>query len=82
MSTDMLEDICVCNSCMSIKRIDACCKKHDCIKQGQAEWKGASSSTWNMGKNIYKILKDIVNKLLQALPSLGESRSEGSYFNP
>ena len=33
-----------------------------------------------MGKGLHKVFKDVVNEILQALPSLGESGSEVSYF--
>ena len=33
-----------------------------------------------MGKILHKVFKAIVNKLSESLPSLGESRSEVSYF--
>ena len=36
----------------------------------------------NMGKGLHKIFKAIVNKLSEALPNLGESGSEVSYFIP
>ena len=44
----------------------------DCIKQSQAEWKGALLSMWNMGKRLHKVFKAVVNDILQVLPSLGE----------
>ena len=33
-----------------------------------------------MGKGLHKVFKAVVNDILQALPSLGESGSEVSYF--
>ena len=35
-----------------------------------------------MGKGLHKVLKSIVNEVLQVLPILGESGSEISYFIP
>ena len=34
----------------------------------------------NMGKGLHKVFKALVNEILQALPILGESGSEVSYF--
>ena len=47
-----------------------------CIKQGQSKWKEALLSTRNMGKILQKPFKAVVNKILQALSILGESKSE------
>ena len=83
MSTDNLEDICgVSQSHLIINRRDTLYKIRDCIKQGQAEWKGALLSNWNMGKGLHKLFKAVVNEISQALPILGESGSEASYFIP
>ena len=35
-----------------------------------------------MGKGLHKVFKAVVNDILQALPILGESVSEVSYFIP
>ena len=35
-----------------------------------------------MGKGLHKVFKDVVNNIFQALPILGESGSEVSYFIP
>ena len=35
-----------------------------------------------MGKCLHKLFKDVVNKISQALPILGESGSEVSYLTP
>ena len=37
---------------------------------------------WNMGKGLHKVFKDVVNNIFQAVPILGESGSEVSYFIP
>ena len=79
----MLEDICdVSKSHPRINRREACYKIRDCIKQSQAEWKGALLSTRNMGKVFHKLFKAVVNEILQLLPILGESRPEVYYFIP
>ena len=45
----------------NITRRETCYKIHYCIKQRQAEWKGALLSTLNMGKGSHKVSKAIVN---------------------
>ena len=35
-----------------------------------------------MGKGLHKLFKAVVNDILQALPVLGDSSSEVSYFIP
>ena len=83
MSTDMLEDTRErIQSHWSINGREARYKIHDYIKRGQAEWKGALSSTRKMGKGLHKVFNALVNYILQELPILGESRSEVSYFIP
>ena len=55
MSTEILEDIgCGSQSHPSINRREACYKIRDCIKRRHLEWKGALSSTQNMGKVLHK----------------------------
>ena len=39
-------------------------------------------STQNLGKGLHKVFKAVENEILQALPILGESGSEVSYFIP
>ena len=64
MSTDMLEDICdVSQYHLSINRRDVHYKIHNCIKRGQAEYKGALLSTRNMGKGLHTVFKTIVNDI-------------------
>ena len=65
-----------------INRREACYKICDCIKQGQAECKGAVLSTRNVGKGLHKVFKAVFNAILQALPSLGRSGLEVYYFLP
>ena len=50
------------------------------IKQRQEEWRGALLSMQNMFKILHKVFKTAVNDILQALPILGVSGSEFSYF--
>ena len=57
-------------------------KIRDSIKQGQSEWNGTLLSTQNMGTGLHKVFKAVVDDISQALPSLGESGSEVSYFIP
>ena len=81
MSTQMLEYICDgSKSLPRVNSIEARYKICDCIKQGKMEWKGALSSTQNMGKGIHKVFIAVVNEILQVLPILGESGSEVYYF--
>ena len=81
MFTDMLENICDYNqSCPSINRRDTRCKICDFIKQSQAERKVVLLSTRNMGKCLHKVCKAVSNEISQALPIMGESGSEVSYF--
>ena len=81
ISTAMLEDICDgSQSHPSINRREARYKMRHRIKGGKAEWKGALLSTRNMGKGLHKLFKAVVNEISQALPILGESGSEFSYF--
>ena len=64
MSTDMLEYICDGNqSHIRINRREARYKIHDCIKQTQAEWKGALFSMQNMSKGLHKAFKAVVNEI-------------------
>ena len=65
-----------------IDRREACYDIRDCIKQDQAEWKEALLLTQTMGRVLHKLLKAVVNDIPQALPILGESGSEVSYFIP
>ena len=46
------------------------------------ECKGALLSTQNIRKVLPKVYIAVVNKISQALPILGESGSEVSYFSP
>ena len=46
------------------------------------EWKGELLSMLRMGKGLNKLFKAVVNDILQALPSVGESGSEVSYLIP
>ena len=46
------------------------------------EWNGALLSMRNMVKGLHKLFKAVVNEISQALPILGESGSEVSYFIP
>ena len=72
MSTDMLEDIRDSSqSHLCINRRDTLYKTRYCTKQGQAKWKGALSSTRNMGKGLHKVFKAIVNDISKALPVFG-----------
>ena len=64
----------------SINIREARYKIHGSIKRGQAECKGALLSMQNMGKGLHKLFKAVVNEISQALPILGESGSEFSYF--
>ena len=66
----------------SIIRVEAFYNKRDSIKWGQVECKGALLSTQNMGKGLHTLFKAVVNNISQALPILGESDSEVSYFIP
>ena len=67
MSTDMLEDIRDCSQYhTSINRREACYKIHYSIKQGQAEWKQALLSSWNISKCLHKLFKAVFNEILQA----------------
>ena len=64
MSTEMLEDIR--NGIQSYQIInsrEACYKIRDNFKKSQQEWKGALSSTQNMGKVLYKLFKAVVNDI-------------------
>ena len=71
MPTDMLEDIRDrIQSHLSINRIEANYNIRDCIKQIQAEWKGALLSTRNMVKGPHKSSKAVVNELYKSLPIL------------
>ena len=54
----------------------------DCIKQGQADQKGALLFTRNMGKGLHKVFKSVVNEISQPLSIRGKSESELSYFIP
>ena len=83
MSIDMLEFIRDrSQSHKSINSIKARYRIRDSFKQGQAEWEGALLSTQNMGKDLQKLFKAVVNDISPALPILGESVSEVSYFIP
>ena len=50
---------------------DARLKISDRIKQTQNEWKGAEISAKSTGKVLHKTFKAVVNKLKNALPTLG-----------
>ena len=81
MSTDILEDInYVSQYHPSINRREAGYNIRDCFKQRQAECNEVLLLTQNMGKGLHKVFKDVVNELSKALPMLGESGSEVSYF--
>ena len=81
MSRDILEDICDgSQSHPIINRIEACYTIRYCFKQRQTEWKGELLSTQNMEKGLHTLFKAVVIEILQALPILGESGSEFSYF--
>ena len=83
MSTDMLEDIFESSqSHLSINMREVRYKIRYLIKQRQAEWKGALLSMRDMGEGLHKVFKAVVNEISQALPILGESGSEASYFIP
>ena len=83
MSTEMLEYIRDrSQSHLSVNSREARYKICGTIKQIQAEWKGALLSTQNVSKGFHKLLKAAVNDISQALPILGESGSEFSYFIP
>ena len=72
MSTQMLEDIRDGNqSHPRVNRRDALYKICDCIKQIQAEWKGALLSTQNMGKYLHKAFKAVVNDFFLSVPIWG-----------
>ena len=81
MSTEMLEDICDgSQSHPIVNRIEARYRIHYHFKQRQAKCKGALLSMCNMGKGLNNLFKDVVNDISQALPIVGESGSEFSYF--
>ena len=83
MSTDMLEDICDDGQSHTIVNSrEAWYKIRDRIKWIQTECEGALLSTWNMGKGLCNVFGAVVNEILQALPLLGKSGSEVSYFIP
>ena len=65
-----------------VNRRDTRYKICDLIKQRQPEWKGELLSTRKMGKSLHKVFKAVIKEILQALPILGESGSEVSYFIP
>ena len=68
MSMEMLEYIRDGNQSLpSINRIEECYKMRDCIKQGQADQKGALLFTRNMGKGLHKVFKSVVNEISQTL---------------
>ena len=46
----------------------------------QNKWKGAELAAKRLGKGLHKVFKVIVNELNNALPTLGESGAEVSYF--
>ena len=71
------ESVCRKSGCLGLEQVI-----RDHFKQRQAECKGALLSTPNMGKNLHKLFKAVVNEISQALPILGESGSEASYFIP
>ena len=76
ISTEMLEDIHDWSqSHPNVNRREACYKICDRIKQKQSEWKGALKATWNMGKGLHKVFKNVVEEILQESPPLGESGS-------
>ena len=61
MSTDMLEEICDGSQPhLTVSRRDTRYKIHDCVKQGQSEWKGVLLSTRNMGKGLHQVFKTVV----------------------
>ena len=72
MSMNMLKYICDQSQYhLSINRIEARYTVHYCFKQRKAEWKGALSSTQNMGKFLHKVFKAVVNEISSSLPILG-----------
>ena len=76
MSTEILEDTRDGSQFhTSINSREARYKIHDCIKQGQVEYKRPLLSMRNMGKGLHKLFKAVVNELLESLPILGESGS-------
>ena len=66
----------------NVNQIEACYKIRGSIRQRKSEWKGASKDTQNMGKVLHKVFKNVVKKISQDLPPLGESGSEFSHFIP
>ena len=83
MSMDLLQNICDGSQYhLIINRRYARYKICGRFKQRQAEWKGVLLSAQNMGKGLHKVLKAVVNDILQALTVLGEPGSEVSYFIP
>ena len=62
LATEMLEDIRYGSKYHpSINSRGARYKIHDHIKQRQTEWKGALLSTQNMGKDLQKMFKAVIN---------------------
>ena len=83
MSMDLLKNICDGSQYhLIINRRYARYKICGRFKQRQAEWKEVLLSAQNMGKGLHKVLKAVVNDILQALTVLGEPGSEVSYFIP
>ena len=77
----MLEDICDGSQSHLIINIrDVRYKIRGHFKQRQTECKRSLLSIRNMGKGFKKLFKAVVNDILQALPVLGDSGSEVSYF--
>ena len=81
MSMDMLEDIRDRNqSHPRINRREVRYRVRNRVKQRKSGCKGVSLSTGNISKGLHQVFKAVVNDISQALPMLGESGSEVSYF--
>ena len=81
--TDMLKDICDISQYQpSRNRREARYRICDHSKQRQVECKEMLLSKLNMGNGLYQVFKAVVNEISRALPILGESGSEVSYFIP
>ena len=70
----MLEDICDGSQTHpNVNRREARYKIRDCIRQRQAECKGALKYTRSMGKGLHKVFSTVVKEISQELLPLGES---------
>ena len=82
MYTKMLEDIHDgSHPHTNVNKREVCYKIRDCINQRQLEWKGALKATRNMGKDLQKVFKTVLEEILKDL-ILGESGSEISHLIP